>query len=737
VLPVDPKKLHKKAKIQIFVTKAERTVTIPEETESGKPEGVEVEATEHTEIQALLLKLGKEMSFDTWVARNDKSKEFEGKLLGGFPGVRNVLPLQFDQATNKTIELIDVLWLKANSIVAAFEIESTTSVYSGLLRMADLIAMQPNINIPLYIVAPDKRREKVITEINRPTFSRLEPGLNEICRFLSFSTVEELFKKFGADVRRVQNNFIFDFFNNGSFTFGGAANGPEAGNTFTGDAAADFVAGFPGNFFQFSTASYNIRTTSQHYYAQDSFKIRPRLTLVLGLRYEYNSPQYDLHNNIIGFFGAGAQSTVFPNAPPGVLYPGDPGTPNRALVNADRNNFAPRFGFAWDIFGNAKLVMRGGAGIFYDIEDGALNLQFGGQPPFGDVSNLNPKPNEVASADAFADPFTPLGVTNPFPFASQGRTGQFFVPKISFAFVTDPHFRTPYSENFNFGLQYQLSKDMAVEAVYVGSLGRKLISTPEVNPPQPAVRKISRDQPGRHPGDPGAVLGGLDQRVDAVDPQPRGNPDLVFGFSVGEAPLAGPGRIGKHQAVVTGKFGGRAGNAEALQISRCRADDHLHIGELARHQLRIRQMPDVQRELHVFLDHVDGAVDQQQLDGNGWIAVQEIRQQRRDQQPPHQGRRRDADAPGRLLTARGQRRFHLLQLGEDRFRPFVKQASVVGQRQPTGCSQQEPRPEQLLQRGNLPTDRGQRAWKRPGRAGQAAGSIFAAASHTDMIYTTA
>jgi hypothetical protein len=57
------------------------------------------------------------------------------------------------------------------------------------------------INIPLYIVAPDKRREKVIIEINRPTFSRLEPGLNEICRFLSFSTVEELFKKFGADVR--------------------------------------------------------------------------------------------------------------------------------------------------------------------------------------------------------------------------------------------------------------------------------------------------------------------------------------------------------------------------------------------------------------------------------------------------------------------------------------------------------------------------------------------------------
>ena len=294
--------------------------------------------------------------------------------------------------------------------------------------------------------------------------------------------------KFGADVRRVQNNFLFDFFNNGSFTFGFGVNAPLANGTFTGDAAADFVAGFPSNFFQFASALYDIRTTSQHYYGQDTIKVLPRLTLTLGLRYEYNSPQYDLHNNIIGFFGAGAQSTVFPQAPPGILYPGDPGTPNRALVKPDRNNFAPRFGFAWDLFGNAKLVMRGGGGIFYDIEDGALNLQFGGQPPFGDVSNLNFAASDVTSAPNFmADPFTPIGLTNPYPFAAQGRIGQFFVPKISFAFVTDPNFRTPYSENFNYGFQYQLTKDTAIEAVYVGSFGRKLISTVDVNPPQPSL----------------------------------------------------------------------------------------------------------------------------------------------------------------------------------------------------------------------------------------------------------
>jgi hypothetical protein len=301
--------------------------------------------------------------------------------------------------------------------------------------------------------------------------------------------------KFGVDIRRVQNNFNFDFFNNGSFTFGNAQGGP-IGGTFTGDGTADFVAGFPGNFFQFSNAVYAIRTTSQYYYAQDTIKILSRLTVNLGVRYEYNSPQRDIHNEIIGFFGAGAQSTVFPNAPPGILYPGDPGTPNRALVFPDRNNWAPRVGFAWDIFGNAKLVMRGGAGIFYDIEDGALNLQFGGQPPFGDVLNLNFQPSDVTSAPNFlADPFTPIGIQNPFPFAARGLTGTFFIPKISFAFVTDPHFRTPYSENYNYGLQYQLTKDTAIEAVYVGSLGRKLISTIDVNPPQPSTEIAQLNNP--------------------------------------------------------------------------------------------------------------------------------------------------------------------------------------------------------------------------------------------------
>ena len=96
------------------------------------------------------------------------------------------LPAQFNDKTIRTIELIDVLWLHENSIVAAFEVEATTSVYSGLLRMSDLLALQPNLNLDLFLVAPDDRRAKVRQEISRPTFTYRAKPLPEVCGFVSF-----------------------------------------------------------------------------------------------------------------------------------------------------------------------------------------------------------------------------------------------------------------------------------------------------------------------------------------------------------------------------------------------------------------------------------------------------------------------------------------------------------------------------------------------------------------------
>jgi hypothetical protein len=201
--PVDPKKLARKPLFTVSRKKGrqdvETVVSIPEKEEAEEIRepagGIAEDATEatlHTEMQYRLLRLGASMGFDVWVARNDRAKIYGAETLGSMARMIDELPTQFNEATNKTIELIDVLWLKGNSIVAAFEVESTTAVYSGLLRMSDLLALQPNLNIDLYIVAPEDRRDKVEREILRPTFNLREPPLAKACGFLS---IEDLMQK--------------------------------------------------------------------------------------------------------------------------------------------------------------------------------------------------------------------------------------------------------------------------------------------------------------------------------------------------------------------------------------------------------------------------------------------------------------------------------------------------------------------------------------------------------------
>lgn len=172
----------------------DEVVSVPE------PDELVVETTpspvSHEEIQHLLLKLGHEMGFDLWLASNDRGHKYDGQVLGEMPGIRDSIPAQFTAATNKTIELIDVLWLDENSIAAAFEVEHTTLIYSGLLRMADLLAMQPNLNIRLYIVAPDERRSKVLKEISRPVFTRMKTPLRDRCQLIPYSELKGVEERF-------------------------------------------------------------------------------------------------------------------------------------------------------------------------------------------------------------------------------------------------------------------------------------------------------------------------------------------------------------------------------------------------------------------------------------------------------------------------------------------------------------------------------------------------------------
>ena len=169
-------------------------VSVPsDDEEGGDKEAARPEARQSIQIQSKLARIGAVMGFKIWIPRGDRSRVRELVEARDHAAFLNDLPLNYDTTTIDTIELIDVLWLKGRSIVRAFEVEHTTAVYSGLLRMADLLALQPNMDIRLHIVAPDERREKVFREMRRPVFSLLDRGpLSDSCTFVSYESVETI-----------------------------------------------------------------------------------------------------------------------------------------------------------------------------------------------------------------------------------------------------------------------------------------------------------------------------------------------------------------------------------------------------------------------------------------------------------------------------------------------------------------------------------------------------------------
>ena len=130
------------------------------------------------------------MGFSIWLPPSDRARVASLVSDETRKVFLDKLPLNYDQNTLGTVAQIDVIWIRKQSIVRAFEVEHTTAVYSSLLRMADLLALQPNMNIRLHIVAPDERREKVFREMQRPVFAYLDAGpLARTCTFLSYESI--------------------------------------------------------------------------------------------------------------------------------------------------------------------------------------------------------------------------------------------------------------------------------------------------------------------------------------------------------------------------------------------------------------------------------------------------------------------------------------------------------------------------------------------------------------------
>ncbi len=311
--------------------------------------------------------------------------------------------------------------------------------------------------------------------------------------------------KFGAGFSPYQENLVYGYYLNGELDF------YTGTSTGTGVDFADFLLGIPDAYFQNALAPSNIRSKSTDVFGQDEWHVSKNLVMTIGLRYEYNSPKYDTEGRSFSVI-PGLQSRRFPDAPPGLVFPGDPGAP-LGVNFPDKKNFAPRFGFAWDPTGSGKTSLRGGGGIFYDILKGEDNLQFNGQPPFvGSAGLYFNSPNFLPPTCEYTNSGCPvtapltymskpfqnacnynaagycvsLGVPNSFPSKPPPSNIDFspFLPvnTTGAIFLDDPHLRTPYVYQYNLSVQRNLFFDTVLEANYVGSTGRGLTSLTDINP---------------------------------------------------------------------------------------------------------------------------------------------------------------------------------------------------------------------------------------------------------------
>jgi hypothetical protein len=277
---------------------------------------------------------------------------------------------------------------------------------------------------------------------------------------------------FGGSAIRGQVFLRNQFRSSGSFGFT---------SDVTNDALASFLLGYVRTFSQGFGEYKDNKLTTGSLFVQDDFHATARLTLNLGLRWDPFVPWHEVMNRVEQFsvsdYYAGVHSHLYPNAPAGLLFQGDPGMPRWGLNN-DMNNFAPRFGFAYDVFGNGKTSIRGGAGVFYDsMQAGSMNTRF------VDVTPFSPQISLTQPQGSFSNPY--LGIVNPYPapFPPPSST-QFPGPVLGITY--DPanggKAITPVVYNWNLMIEHQLPRNWLVRGGYVASASRHLMESMELNP---------------------------------------------------------------------------------------------------------------------------------------------------------------------------------------------------------------------------------------------------------------
>jgi hypothetical protein len=272
--------------------------------------------------------------------------------------------------------------------------------------------------------------------------------------------------QFGGEVRRDGIRLLYINRPNSAFTFN---------SNFTGHALADFLLGYP-YMFQQGSGDPAMSGTSWTYsgYAQDQFRISPKLTIVVGGRYEVNQPYTEAKGHLAALH-PGQQSTVQPNAPVGLVYPGDRDTP-AATYYADTNNLSPRLAAIYDPAGDGKTVFRAAYGVYFDTVPGQGDFFQNGTlaPPFQPLQEIDfyQRPGTSASPAWFSDPYR--GVTT-------SAVG--FPSGLTFIGWSLPHsYKAPRVQHYNLGIEHQLTSQAGFELGYVGTRASQLPIFIEVNP---------------------------------------------------------------------------------------------------------------------------------------------------------------------------------------------------------------------------------------------------------------
>lgn len=291
--------------------------------------------------------------------------------------------------------------------------------------------------------------------------------------------------KFGVDFRKQQFNQFYYYNVNGTFSYyGGGPNDVGAGSLYP-----NYLLGLPDQFGQGAGQVEYVRNTGLYLFAQDSWKIKPNLTLNYGLRWELDTPLADKAKHV-QTFRPGQSSTVFPCGGPntdctsqdavGLVVPGDPGVPP-GMTQTYYKAFAPRVGIAWSPGSSGKTSFRAGWGLFYNPIEQLVLAQFGAEPPFGGSTFVYETQFNLPflgqdGATGYLNPFN--GVLNPKRGTPQDWA--VFEPLLLFGDF-QPHMRTQYSAQYNFTVQRQLARDLKLEVGYVGSQGHRLLATHDIN----------------------------------------------------------------------------------------------------------------------------------------------------------------------------------------------------------------------------------------------------------------